>query len=235
MTSSRELSGRSAVVTGATGGIGAAAARRLAHAGARVFVVARSREQVDRLATEIGGTAVTADVADAHAVDALRAAVQVAPDIVVHSAGAFQLRPLIATDVADFDRIVAVNLRAAFLLVRAFVPAMLQRGSGDVVTIGSIAGRHAFAGNGAYSAAKFGVRGMHAVLSAELRGSGVRATLIEPAATDTAIWDDIDRTVHPGLPARADMLNPEAIADAILYVVTQPGAVVIPNLMVERA
>ena len=83
---------------------------------------------------------------------------------------------------------------------------MLARGSGHVVTLGSIAGRHAFPHNGAYSALKFGVRGLHEVLDVELRGTGVRSTLVEPAATDTPIWDTIDFTLHPGLPPREAML-----------------------------
>jgi hypothetical protein len=91
--------------------------------------------------------------------------------------------------VEAFDRMIAVNLRAAFLLMRAFVPGMLARGRGHIVTIGSVAGRQAFPSNGAYSASKFGVRGLHAVLAAELRGTGVRATFVEPAATDTPLWD----------------------------------------------
>jgi NADP-dependent 3-hydroxy acid dehydrogenase YdfG len=239
MASSRELSGRLAVVTGGTSGIGAATVRRLADAGARVLVVARTHERADRMATEIGGVAVSADVAQQSGVsvvqDAVRAAGMAAPDIVVHAAGAFRLAPLVDTEVADFDRILAVNLRAAFLLIRAFVPAMVARGSGDILAIGSIAGRHAFPANGAYGASKFGLRGLCAVLSAELRRTGVRATIVEPAATDTPLWDGIDMTATPGLPRRADMLAAEAVADAVLYAVTRPREVALPNLLVERA
>jgi NADP-dependent 3-hydroxy acid dehydrogenase YdfG len=153
----------------------------------------------------------------------------------VHAAGAFELAPLAATSVAAFDRMVAVNLRGAFLLLHAFLPGMLQRGSGHVVTIGSVAGRQAFPSNGAYSASKFGVRGLHAVLAAELRGTGVRATFVEPAATDTALWDAIDRERNPDLPERAQMLSAEAVADAVLYAVTRPVATAIPNILVERS
>jgi NADP-dependent 3-hydroxy acid dehydrogenase YdfG len=239
MSSSRELSGRLAIVTGATSGIGAAAARNLAGAGARVLVVSRTAERVHHMAAELGGVGVPADVASEQGVSTVRDALQTlgaaAPDIVVHAAGAFQLAPLIATEVDEFDRMLAVNLRAVFLLVRAFVPAMLERGSGDVVTIGSVAGRQTWPANGAYSASKFGVRGLCAVLAAELRGTGVRSTLIEPTATDTPLWDDVDLEVNAGLPMRADMLDADAIADAVLYAVTRPRGVVIPNILVERA
>ena len=233
------LAGRIAVVTGATGGIGSATAERLAAAGAHVVLVARGMDAVRERAAALGGVPVVADVGTETGVMRVREAVSAlqaeGPDIVVHAAGAFALAPLAETSVEAFDTIVAVNLRAAFLLVRAFVPLMLERGSGHVVTIGSVAGRHAFPANGAYSASKFGVRGLHAVLAAELRGTGVRATFVEPSATDTDLWEDIDRDRNPGLPAREQMMSAGAVADAVLYAVTRPADTAIPNILVERA
>lgn len=203
------------------------------------MVMARTREAVRQVAAELNGVPVIGDTATEEGAAAAQHAVEAlgldAPDVVVHAAGAFVLAPLAETSVAAFDRIVAVNLRGAFLLIRAFLPAMLARGSGHVVTIGSVAGRQAFASNGAYSASKFGVRGMHAVLAAELRGTGVRATFVEPAATDTPLWDAIDRERNPGLPTRAAMLSPDAVADAVVYAVTRPADIAIPNLLLERA
>jgi NADP-dependent 3-hydroxy acid dehydrogenase YdfG len=235
-----DLAGRVAVVTGASSGIGRAVAHRLAGAGARVLLVARS---VDRLRAAAEGIrpeharVCSADVATEEGVEEVRreAGQLGAADIVVHAAGAFGLAPLTETSVASFDEMIGVNLRAAFLLARAFVPAMAQRGSGDFVTIGSIAGRHAFPSNGAYSASKFGVRGMHAVLDAELRGTGVRASFVEPAATDTPLWDAIDRGRNPGLPESAAMLDANTVADAVLYAVTRPRNVIVPTIIVERA
>ncbi|HEX6307020.1 MAG TPA: SDR family oxidoreductase [Longimicrobiales bacterium] len=239
MGSSPELGGRIAVVTGATGGIGRAVAERLCAAGARVVLVARKSAALRELAASVRGVPVEADVATEAGVARVAAAVDVlggdGADTVVHAAGAFELAPLAATSVEAFDRMVAVNLRAAFLLVRRFVPGMVERGSGHVVTIGSIAGRQPFPANGAYSASKFGVRGMYAVLAAELRGTGVRATFVEPAATDTALWDAVDRERNAGLPQRSAMLSAEAVADAVLYAVTRPVDVLIPNILVERA
>jgi len=239
MASSPELADRVAVVSGATGGIGLAVAERLAGAGARVVVVARSIARVREVAAQLRGVPVAADVATEDGVDRIRTAVDElggdGADIVVHAAGAFELAPLAETSIEAFDRMVAVNLRGAFLLIRAFLPGMLERRTGHLVTIGSIAGRQAFPANGAYSASKFGARGLHAVLAAELRGTGVRATFVEPAATDTALWDAIDRARNPGLPERSAMLSPAAVADAVLYAVTQPADVAIPNVLVERA
>lgn len=233
------LSGRTALVTGASRGIGLEVARRLRAAGSRVALVARGAAALRAVAAELDGIALPADLADPAAAGRLVAEVGVAfqgraPDIVVNAAGAFALAPLAEADPEAFDRILAVNLRAPFLLTRAFLPEMLERGSGDLVTIGSVAGRHAFPHNGAYSASKFGVRGLHAVLDAELRGSGVRAVLVEPAATDTDLWDTIDFGRNPGLPPRSAMLSAAAVADAVVYAVTRPPEVALRTLIVER-
>jgi len=226
-----------AVVTGGTSGIGLATAHRLAREGARVVVVARTR--VGDVAREVNGIPVEADVATEEGVARIAAALERegigTPDVIVHAAGAFELSRLVEMDVASFDRMLGVNLRAGFLLVKAFVPGMLERGSGHVVGIGSIAGRQALASNGGYSASKFGARGLFAVLAAELRGTGVRATFVEPAATDTALWDAVDRERNPGLPPRSAMMPADAVADAVWYAVTRPADVAIPNILMERA
>lgn len=220
---SDSLAGRRALVTGGTRGIGLAIAERLRDAGCAVVSVARTP----------GGGAVQADVSRERDVEALAA--QTDPDILINAAGAFGLAPLAETRVAAFDEMLATNLRAPFLLIRTFLPRMLARGSGYIVSVGSVAGRHAFPGNGAYSASKFGLRGLHAVLDAELRGSGVRGTLIEPAATDTTLWDAVDRAANPGLPDRSAMLSVHAVADAVMYVLTRPAEMHINFLAVERS
>ncbi len=233
------LAGRSALVTGATSGIGAACARALASAGAEVFLVARRIDPLSAIADEIGGRAMPADLAADGQVEALSAEVSArldgAPDILVHAAGVFSLAPLHQTAVDDLDRGLRVNLRSAFLLARAFLPAMLARDRGRIVLVGSVAGRRAFPENGAYSASKFGLRGMHEVLREETRGTGVGTSLVEPGACDTPLWDPIDPDHHPGLPARGDMLEARAVAEAILFLVTRPAAVQIPLLQIERA
>jgi NAD(P)-dependent dehydrogenase (short-subunit alcohol dehydrogenase family) len=241
MALSRELTGRVAVVTGASSGIGLAAVRRLAAAGARIVLVARDQTRLNAVAADVAGDCVScacdiaADDAGARIAASLELLETDRPDIVVHAAGAFELASVIDTTVEAFDRALAVNLRAAFLLMREFVPLMLERGRGDFVTIGSVAGRQAFPANGAYSAAKFGVRGLHAVLAAELRGTGVRATLVEPAATDTPLWDEIDRRRHTDLPPKEAMMSPDAVADAVFFAVTRPDGVTVPNILVERS
>lgn len=232
-----ELRGRTALVTGASRGIGLEIARLLAGAGVRVAMVARGAAPLAAAAAEIGGRAFPADASARAAVEALAAEAAEwlggAPDFVVNAAGSFSIAPLAETHPEEFDRQIAMNLRAPFLVTRAFLPAMLARGSGHLLSIGSVAGRTAFPGNGAYGAAKFGLRGLHEVLAEEVRGTGVRATLVEPAATDTALWDPLDPDGRPDLPPRAAMLRPADVARAAVFALAQPEGVEISLLSIR--
>lgn len=232
------LAGTRALVTGASRGIGEATARALAGAGARVILAARTRARLEEVAAEIGGEALPLDLADAEgALSRLREVAEAPggpPDLLVNGAGVFSLAPLHLTELSDLDWNVALNLRGSFVAVRALLPAMLRRGSGLIVNIGSVSGRKAFPGNGAYSASKYGLRGLHEVLQEEIRGTGVRATLLEPAASDTPIWDALDPDTNPDLPDRAQMLRAADVAEAVLFVASRPPTVQIPLLQIER-
>jgi NADP-dependent 3-hydroxy acid dehydrogenase YdfG len=237
MASSAELSGHRILVAGASGGIGLAVARRLATAGAELFLVARRAAPLEAAAAETGGTALAGDIEDPAFLEALlvKTSAAGALDALVNAAGAFDLAPVATTSPEMFRRIVDANLTAPFLLMRAFLPGMLEARRGHVLTVGSVAGRVAFPGNGAYSASKFGIRGLHAVLEQELRGTGVRCTLVEPGATDTTIWDPLDPDGRPDLPGRDLMLPADAVADAVHYALTRPPDVLISTLPVQRS
>ncbi len=233
------LRGRTALVTGASRGIGARVAERLAEAGARVWLLARSAGALAEVADRTGGTPLVVDLADEVEVwdvlDRLQDELNGPPDLVVCAAGVFGLAPVAEASVKSLDDHLAVNLRGAFLVTRALLPAMLERGGGLIINVGSVAGRKAFPGNAAYSASKFGLRGFHEVLLEEVRGTGVRAALLEPAATDTPLWDPLDPDADPGLPDRSAMLSSDDVAEAVLFVATRPESVRIPFLQIERA
>jgi NAD(P)-dependent dehydrogenase (short-subunit alcohol dehydrogenase family) len=232
------LTGRSALVTGASRGIGLAVAFRLAREGVRLAVVARGEGALLRVAGETGAVAVRGDLASAAGAADVARRVEEAigtPDILVNSAGGFLLAPIAETDPAEFQRQLDVNLAAPFHMMRAFLPGMLARRGGHIVTIGSVAGRVAMAGNGAYSASKFGLRGLHEVLAEEVRGTGVRATLVEPAATDTPLWDPFDPDGRADLPSRSSMLSPDDVARAVVFAVSQPAEVELSLLAVRSA
>ncbi len=215
------LTGRIAVVTGASRGIGAAVAAHLAREGARVARLARSLEdRRDSHALDL-----PCDVTDAARVPVVAELIRAewgVPDLLVNNAGAFHLAPFEETSTADFDTQLTSNLRGPWLVARAFVPMMRAAGRGQVITVGSVADHSAFPGNAAYAAAKFGLRGLHETLVAEYRGTGVRFTLLSPGPTDTAAWDAVDPDSHTGLTPRARMLRPDDVAGAVTFLATRP-------------
>jgi NADP-dependent 3-hydroxy acid dehydrogenase YdfG len=236
------LDGRWAVVTGASRGIGAEVARRLVADGARVALVARSRDALESLARDLGGgdaIPVPSDLGDPGALErASRRILELAggaPDIVVNNAGAFSIAPAHEASVDVFRQTLETNLTAPFALVRAVLPGMLARGSGHLVTLGSIADRAVFPGNAAYAASKHGLRALHEVLRAELRGSGVRASLVSPGPVDTELWDPIDPDRQPGFTPRARMLTPADVADAVRWVLLAPVTVNVDELRLSRS
>ena len=153
----------------------------------------------------------------------------------MNSAGVFGLSSCATESVIAFDESLSVNLRGTFLVVRSLLPGMLDSRKGLIVNIGSVSGRKAYRGNAAYSASKFGLRGFHEVLLEEIRGTGVRATLVEPAATDTALWDAMDPDNDPALPNRSQMMQPGDVAEAVAFVATRPDSVSIPLMQIEPA
>jgi NADP-dependent 3-hydroxy acid dehydrogenase YdfG len=237
----KSLDGCTAVVTGASRGIGARISSALGEQGVRLVLIARTEKRLKEQAAGIPGSiAVTADVTDPKSVERATARIiselKGAPDILVNNAGIFSIAPIEETSVEQFSQLLNTNLVAPFLFVRAFLAEMKKRGRGHIVTIGSIADRTIFGGNAAYSAAKFGLRAVHEVLRTELRGTGVRASLISPASTDTDIWNDVTLS-DPGEkpPAKRPMLQPDDVARAVMYALTQPDSVNVDELRLSHS
>ena len=227
-----------ALVTGATGGIGEAIVRRLAADGFRVFAGGRRRERLERLAGEVGAVALPFDVAVEAEVEGARAAVERARGelaVLINAAGVFDLASVGQSSGEIVRRNLDANLVGTINVTRAFLPGMLAARSGLVINVGSVAGWRAFPENSAYSASKYGLRGFHEVLLEEIRGTGVRACLLEPGAVDTPIWDPLDPDTAPHLPGRSQMLRPGDVARAAGFVAALPPNVAVPLLRIERA
>jgi NADP-dependent 3-hydroxy acid dehydrogenase YdfG len=223
------LLGKIAVVTGASRGIGLAVADELRAAGAHTVRLARSLSDGsgDRETTLRCDVTRPDDVE--RAMGRIEAALGV-PDIVVNNAGVFFVKRLDETTADMFAQSIATNLTGPFLIAHAFVPAMVRRGSGHLVTIGSSSDRIAYPGNSAYAASKYGVRGLHEVIAAELAGTGVRTTLVSPGAVNTEMWDPIDPDRNEGFRKRADMMRAEDVAEAVLFAVTREERVTVTEI-----
>lgn len=224
MSATPPLAGKVALVTGASRGIGLAVADELRAAGAHVVRLARSLAdgEADRDTTRRADLSKGADVE--------RVVRQIltergVPDIVVNNAGVFYVKHLVDTTPEMFAESLAVNLTAPFLVARALLPLMMKKNAGHFVTLGSVSDHVAYSGNAAYSASKFGVRGLHEVIRQEVAGTGVRTTLVSPGPVDTDAWDPINPDRLPGFTKRADMLRAEDVAEAVLFAVTRPPRV----------
>jgi len=230
-----------AVITGASRGIGAALARHCVAQGMHVAMLARTAAALDVLAVELGPTAVAfpCDLTSAAAVGQAAAGVIArfgrAPDLLVNNAGLFLLAPVESMAPADFSAVIQTNLVAPFLLTHAFLPAMRARGTGTIVTLGSIADRAVFPENGAYAASKYGLRALHETMRQELRGSGVRTALVSPGPVDTPLWDPVDPDTRPGFTPRSAMLSAVDVAHVIALVMACPPHVNIDELRVSRS
>lgn len=220
-----------ALVTGASRGIGLAVADALRGAAAGMHVVRLARSLRDARADR--RTDLACDVTDPTSVERTVTRIERelgVPDVIVNNAGVFFIKPLAETTYEDFTTTLATNLTGAFLIVHALVPKMVHRGSGHVVTIGSISDYIGFSGSTAYAASKFGLRGMHEVIRQETAKSGVRTTLVSPGPVDTDIWNAVDPDSKPGFTKRKNMMRAEDVAAAVVYAVTQPEHVAVTEI-----
>jgi len=178
------LEGRRVLITGGGRGIGRYLALRCAEEGAEVVVAARTREQVADVARNVGGRALQLDVSDPASIE--RCVAEVGRiDVLVNNAADFTGGQVMDLSIEEWDRVIDTNLRGPFLLCKAVLPQMVERGEGDVVMIGSTAGKRANAGGAAYAASKFGLNGFAHALLQEVRPLGIRVIVVSPSAVDT--------------------------------------------------
>ena len=233
-----------AIVTGASSGLGRACALRLAREGLRVALVARDQEALDTTARDVeaaGGTPLSlpVDLADASHIDAAVATITGSwgrVDLLVNAAGTDAPGPVEHTSVQDWDRVLAVNLRAPFLLSKAVLPHMRRARSGTIVNVSSVAGLRGWANAAAYCSSKFALTGLTQSLAAEGRQHGIRACVLYPGAMATSwgSWEpDQRRAAHrDGLADPTKALPPEQVADLIAWIYTAPTGLLLNQVTV---
>jgi len=232
------MSAPSVLVTGGSRGIGRAIALRFARAGSKVVVASRNSVQLDAVAAAIDkaggkGMAAQMNVRDHGSVEAaVWRAVEFCGgtlDVLVNNAGVFDVVPFDKLDAATWRKNVEVHLDGAFFVTKECLDALLESGRGHVVQIASIAARQGFAGNVAYCATKYGLRGFSDALRADLGPKGMRVSTIYPGPTDTALFEGV-----PGHWDRSTMARPEDVAEVVWQAWSAPPGADVADLEVAR-
>ena len=226
-----------ALVTGATEGIGRATAFALGRAGYRVGVCARTAARVEAVVAELRAEGVEAAGASADVADAAQVTAAVRQltgalgeiEVLVNNAGVLIARPIEELTPEDWDVTMATNLRGLFLTTRAVLPGMRSRRRGTIVNVASLAGRNGFAGGTAYTASKHGVLGFSRSLMLEVRKDGVRVVAVCPGSVDTALLRD--QPMLKSDPQR--ILRPEDVAETIAHAIRLPERAMVSELDVR--
>ena len=229
-------SGRTAVVTGASAGIGEATARALASDGWHVVVGARRRDRIEVLADEIGGTAVPLDVTDQDSVDAFCDAFDACHLLVNNAGGALGTEPLTEAVDEKWRTMFDTNVLGLMRMTRALLPRLVDSGDGHIVDVTSIAGIQAYPGGSGYNAAKFAAHGVTEALRHELLGRPVRVTEILPGMVETefsVVRFDGDTERADQVYAGLDPLTADDVAECIRWAVSLPSHVNIDSIVVK--
>ena len=247
------LAGQVAVVTGASSGLGRATAIALAQAGANIALLARSKDDLTQVATEVETTgrralALPVDLArEAEVLGAVERAVDAFGriDVLVNAAGTDVPGPVADLAIEDWDRVLAVNLRAPFVLAKAVFPYMRQAGQGTIVNVSSVAGKRGWANAAAYCASKFGLTGLTQALAAEGKAHGIRTCILYPGgmATHWGVWSSSER--HRRQAEQREQrpstraLPPAEVAALVVWIAAAPPELVLNEVVVtpleERA
>jgi len=236
MNSLDALSGKTALITGGSKGIGFAIAERLGTMGARVAICARDAQRLEKAAetlraAKIGVLPIPADVSRGEEVGRMISQVErtLGPlDIVVNNAGTGVFVPGHQASEQDWDTVLDTNLKSVFLVCKAVVPGMIQHGGGHIINISSLAGKNAFPGGAVYCASKWGLQGFSSCLAEDLRGYNIRVSLVCPGSVLT------DFGPHAGKDPKK-MLQPEDVAHAVAALVTQAPQSFISEVLIRPA
>ena len=237
--STDSATGRVAVITGASSGIGEATARTLTGAGYRVALLARRADRIQALADELGDSAlaIEADVTDRDSLVAAAQRVQDelgGADVLVNNAGVMLLGPFISDQRAEQRQQVEVNLLGAMTATEVFLD-QLRDGGGDLVNVSSVAGRFAWSGGAAYHATKWGLNGWSEALRQELQPD-IRVIVVEPGAVATELAGHITHEeTREGIEAfvASTAIRPEDIAEVVAFAVTRPQSVSLSEILVR--
>jgi NADP-dependent 3-hydroxy acid dehydrogenase YdfG len=227
---------RIAVVTGASSGIGEATARTLAAQGFHVVPVARRADRIERIAEEIGGTAVVADVTDDDAVQSLAERLHRVDVLVNNAGGAKGLQPVAEANFDDWRWMWETNVMGTLRVTRALLPALVASGDGLIVTVTSVAALEVYDGGAGYTAAKHAQGALHRTLRGELLGKPVRLTEIAPGAVRTEfslVRFGGDEQRAEAVYAGITPLVAEDVAEAIGFVASRPSHVNIDQIVIR--
>jgi NADP-dependent 3-hydroxy acid dehydrogenase YdfG len=246
----KRLDGMTALVTGASSGIGEATARALAAQGATIALAARRKDRLARLAAEIGEQGGHALVFETDVVEQAQAQAAVDQtvaelgrlDILVNNAGVMLLGPVVGAPLEEWDHMVDLNVRGLLYTAHAALPHLLKaaeespRQVADLVNISSVAGRSPRRGSAVYNLTKFGVGAFSESLRQEVTTRHVRVSLVEPGATKTELTSHLRPEILEQWRQRRaglELLEAEDIADAIVYIVTRPRHVAVNELLIR--
>ena len=234
---SNELNGQVAAVTGAASGIGLACAKAMLAAGARVVLIDRAADRLDALCAELGDRAhpLALDLMDGPAVSAMLPRIlELAGglDILHANAGAYVGGPVAEGDPDVWDRVLNLNVNAAFRSVHAVLPHMIGQRSGDIVMTSSVAGVVPVVWEPIYTASKFAVQAFVHTVRRQVMQSGVRVGAVLPGPVVTALLDDWPKAKMEEALACGSLMQPEEVAEAVIFMLTRPRGVTIRDLVI---